>query len=144
MEHLTLPSVGASFKKWGCCTPILPKALAHFPNFQNKKSKKIWKHAKNWKSRSLSRHEPWLAGDCWSLTSSGPPFLYIATFFFQTPALLFGHMWSTLFHWLQHMPALPKLLLKTSNTHNFWSVVPKIMKFVLTLSLFWDAFGKKI
>jgi hypothetical protein len=28
MEHLTLPSVGASFKKWGCCTPILPKALA--------------------------------------------------------------------------------------------------------------------
>jgi hypothetical protein len=39
MEHLILPSVGASFKKWGCCTPILPKALARSPNFQNKISK---------------------------------------------------------------------------------------------------------
>jgi hypothetical protein len=25
MEDLTLPSVGASLKKWGWCTPILPK-----------------------------------------------------------------------------------------------------------------------
>jgi hypothetical protein len=32
---------------------------------------------------------------------------------------------STLPHWLQHMPALPRLLLKTSNTHNYWSVGPK-------------------
>jgi hypothetical protein len=40
MEDSTLPSVGASFKKWGCCTHILPKALAHPPNFQNKKNKK--------------------------------------------------------------------------------------------------------
>jgi hypothetical protein len=37
MEDLALPSVRASFKKWGCCTPILPKALAHCPNFQKKK-----------------------------------------------------------------------------------------------------------
>jgi hypothetical protein len=36
MEHLTLPSVGASFKKWGCCTPILPKALAHSPKLSKK------------------------------------------------------------------------------------------------------------
>jgi hypothetical protein len=47
MEHLTLPSVGASFKKWGCCTPILSKALAHSPNFQiikiqNSKNSKKW------------------------------------------------------------------------------------------------------
>jgi hypothetical protein len=34
LEELALPSVRASFKKWGYCTPILPKALAHFPNFQ--------------------------------------------------------------------------------------------------------------
>jgi hypothetical protein len=33
------------------------------------------------------------------------------------------------------MPAYPK----TSNTHNFWTVAPKIMKFVLTRSLFQDA-----
>jgi hypothetical protein len=49
MEDLTLPSVGASFKKWGCCTLILPKALAHFPNFQNSKFKiqKIQKNGVN-------------------------------------------------------------------------------------------------
>jgi hypothetical protein len=29
-----------SFRKWGCCTSILPKALAHSSNFQNKKNKK--------------------------------------------------------------------------------------------------------
>jgi hypothetical protein len=34
--------------------------------------------------------------------------------------------------------------LKTSNTHNFLSVAPKIMKFVLMWSLFRDAFGKKV
>jgi hypothetical protein len=33
MEDLTLPSVGASFKKWRCCIPILPKGLAFSPNF---------------------------------------------------------------------------------------------------------------
>jgi hypothetical protein len=42
MEDLTLPSVWASFKKWVCCTSILPKALVHFLNFQkNKISKKL-------------------------------------------------------------------------------------------------------
>jgi hypothetical protein len=30
MEHLTLPIVGASFKKWGCYTPI-PGPFAKFP-----------------------------------------------------------------------------------------------------------------
>jgi hypothetical protein len=42
MEDLTLPSVGACFKKWGCCTPILPKCHAHPPiysRFQKKKFK---------------------------------------------------------------------------------------------------------
>jgi hypothetical protein len=32
---------------------------------------------------------------------------------------IFLHMWSTLVGWLHHMHALPKLLLKFSNTHNF-------------------------
>jgi hypothetical protein len=40
MEHLTLPSVGAGFKKWGCCTPILSKTLTSSPNFQNKNKNK--------------------------------------------------------------------------------------------------------
>jgi hypothetical protein len=30
----------------------------------------------------------------------------------------FFHMWSILPHWFQHMPALPRLLLKTSNTQS--------------------------
>jgi hypothetical protein len=34
-------------------------------------------------------------------------------------AHLFGLIWSTLASWLQHMPALPRLLLKFSNIHNF-------------------------
>jgi hypothetical protein len=36
MEDLTLPSEGGSLKKWVYCAPILPKALAHSPNFQEK------------------------------------------------------------------------------------------------------------
>jgi hypothetical protein len=46
MEDLTLPSVGASFKKWGCCTPIFPKALAHFLNFPKKHLKEYKKFKK--------------------------------------------------------------------------------------------------
>jgi hypothetical protein len=42
------------------------------------------------------------------------------------------------------MPALRRVHLKTSNTHNFWSVAPKIMKFALTRSLFQDASSKKV
>jgi hypothetical protein len=64
-----------------------------------------------------------------------------APFFFASLPHFFL-MGSTPPHWLQHMPALPRLLLKTSNTHNFWSIAPKIMKFALTRSVFRDAFGK--
>jgi hypothetical protein len=32
MEDFTLPSVGARFKKWACCTTILPKCQAHPQN----------------------------------------------------------------------------------------------------------------
>jgi hypothetical protein len=32
---------------------------------------------------------------------------------------------------------------KTSNSHNFWTVAPEIMKFALTRSLFWDASSQK-
>jgi hypothetical protein len=48
MKHLILSSVGASFKKWGCCTSILPKALAQSPNFQIIIIFK-YKNFKNWK-----------------------------------------------------------------------------------------------
>jgi hypothetical protein len=39
--------------------------------------------------------------------------------FFFSSALHFLRKWSTLVGWLQHMPALPRVHLKTSNTHNF-------------------------
>jgi hypothetical protein len=42
------------------------------------------------------------------------------------------------------MPALRIVHLKTSNTHNFWTVAPKIMKFALTQSLYWDASSEKV
>jgi hypothetical protein len=51
----------------------------------------------------------------------------------------FWALWSTPPHWLHHTPALPRLLLKTSNTYNFLFICPKIMKFVLTRSLLRDA-----
>jgi hypothetical protein len=58
MEHLTLPSVGASFKKWECFTPILAKALAHSPNFQKKKKKKE-------SSLGKARRRPAVSGRLW-------------------------------------------------------------------------------
>jgi hypothetical protein len=72
MEDLTLPSVGASFKKWGCCTSILPKGLAHSPNFPNyyfflKEKRKEWNH-----SLTSGGLPPQSAGDRWSLSSPGP------------------------------------------------------------------------
>jgi hypothetical protein len=42
------------------------------------------------------------------------------------------------------MLALPIVHLKTWNSHNFWTVAPKIMKFVLTWGLFWDASSQKV
>jgi hypothetical protein len=49
----------------------------------------------------------------------GSLFSSSATYVFETSAPLLGHMWSTHFYCFQHMPALPRLLLQTSNTHNF-------------------------
>jgi hypothetical protein len=66
MEDLTLPSVGASFKKWVWCTPIFPKAMAHFLNFPKKKLKKLEIVCIG------SGVGPWLAGDRWSLAGLGP------------------------------------------------------------------------
>ena len=72
-----------------------------------------------------------LVNNPWSLTGCGvgPLFCIAASPFFLILASIFFHMWSTLPHWLQHMPALPRFILKFSNIHNFLSLVPKIMKF---------------
>jgi hypothetical protein len=129
--NLTLPNLGASFKKWGCSIPILPKAMAHSPNFKKKNSKNSKKFKKMGIGFDRAKCQP------------GPirPYSHFFEFFFPL-ALHFLRMWSTLVGWLQYMPTLPRLLLKTSNTHNFWSVAPKIMKFIFMRSFFWDIFGK--
>jgi hypothetical protein len=142
MEHLTLPSVGASFKKWRCCTPILPKALAHSSKLPQKNKFKNKKNSKKKGQSGLSRYRPMAGGRLRVDTWIGQ----IASFFlnFFSPILHFLRKWSTPSHWLQHMPALTRPSPKTTNTHNFWSVGPKIMKFVLTGSLLRDASSQKV
>ena len=61
--------------------------------------------------------------------------------FSQTSLVLlptFWGWWSQLLL-VDYSRCLPILLLKFSNLHNYWSVGPKIMKFVLLQSLFRDA-----
>jgi hypothetical protein len=120
-------------KKWGCYTPILPKALAHSPNFQNNfiKIKKFKKKGQSGPVQALTRgrrvttsRQPrvnaWIGPDCPILNFNF--FLMPSIFCARGQLLLVGS--STCL-------ALPKLLPKTSNTHNFCSVTPKIMKFML-------------
>jgi hypothetical protein len=142
MEDLTLPSIGASFKKWECYTFILPKGLAHSLNFQfffkNDQFIYIKRDIVWWFEgcRCNRRATP----GCWP-SAVGCPKLTLFKKEILHPAFFFFHMWSILASWFQHMPAQPKLGLKTLNIHNFWSVAPKIMKFVHTRSLFLDTFG---
>jgi hypothetical protein len=56
----------------------------------------------------------WPRVDAWTCRAVS---IFVEIFFL--PALHFLLKWSTLSHWLQHMPALPRLLLETSNIHNF-------------------------
>jgi hypothetical protein len=54
----------------------------------------------------------------WSMPAPvGAVPIFLEIFFL--PALHFLCKWSTLAGWLQHMPALLRLLLEVSNTHNF-------------------------
>jgi hypothetical protein len=95
--------LGGSLKKWVYCAPILPKALAHSPNFQ----KKIQKNIKNSKKKGPGR--PYLGVD--PQHRLGPFFL---EFFFLLP-----FTFCTSGQHLQLMPALPRVHLKTSNIQNF-------------------------
>jgi hypothetical protein len=72
------------------------------------------------------------------------PFWYSLAAFFLPLASKNLHMWSTLPHWLQHMPALPRLLLETSNIHNLWSVGAKNAFCFFLQSLLWDACSQKV
>jgi hypothetical protein len=119
MEDLTIPSVGACFKKWGRCTPILRKCQ-EVPQKSSQKNNKI----KNLKwgltvqgARAAAGHVT--AGRRLASSHGVGPLSCTIGPLFLPPSPIFFLMWSTPPHWLQHMPALPRLLLKTSITHNF-------------------------
>jgi hypothetical protein len=139
----------------------------HSPQMPRSTKKKIQKNQTNSKQCRGSKTGPRLAGDRWSppcpwrpTTSRSPtvarwphagPILFFVRPHFSSClpffSSFFPHFWAlwlTPPHWLQHMPALPRVHLKTSNTHNFWSVAPKIMKFALMQSLFRDASSHKV
>jgi hypothetical protein len=101
LKELALPSVRASFKKWGCYTSILPKALAHLPNFQKFfffKFKKFKKMGIAPQVQASTRDRPLV--DAWTC---GVVSIFLE--FFLLPALYFLRKWSTLAGWLQHMHA---------------------------------------
>jgi hypothetical protein len=126
LQDFTLPSVGASFKKWGCCihTPQEAQALATC-----KGPKKI----KN-KRRTIFFYKNGLAASCQGRAARPtddrwlpaaprprrrPPRLSCYHFNFFAPLPHFFLMWSTRLHWLQHMPAWPDLAQKLQTPITF-------------------------
>ena len=67
-----------------------------------------------------------------------------ASSFFSPTSPTFGHFGQLHLIGFSPCPALSRLLLKTSNTHNFWFIGPRIMKFVLTQSLLRGACSRKV
>jgi hypothetical protein len=98
--------------------PILK--LPHNTKHKSGKSKNYKKKGASKKAaHSLSNCGPRLASDRWLPTARGCPKLAPSKIFLLPPAHIFLRMWSTLAGWLQHMPTLPRLLLKFSKIHNF-------------------------
>jgi hypothetical protein len=125
-------------RSWGPCYIQGPlKKLKMEESIKIKKLQKKGSGPESVRLQAATGGRPLVAG------RPGPPFLYTCLLLFLLPAPLFFYMWSTLPHWLHHMLALPKLLLKTSNTYNFWSVGPKNMKFVVSQILLRGTFSQK-
>jgi hypothetical protein len=159
-ERFNTSRCRTSFKKWGCCTHTPPRSLSPYymqgsrKNIKKKVQKIFFKcqilqvggagcslyrlcPTAAWPSFGCS------AGGCrdqrsWNSPMWVPHFCLAASLFLFFFFPYFWALWSIPPHWLQHMPALPKLLLKTWNIHNVWSVGPKIMKFILPQSLLRD------
>jgi hypothetical protein len=92
--------------------PNLPKILFFIKNF----SKKLGQPDRR-RCQPAADGRPLVAGRRGSTHGPVGLFPFFLNFFLPTLHLL--RKWSTLFHWLQHMPPLPRLLLETSNIHNF-------------------------
>jgi hypothetical protein len=119
MEDLILPSVGPSFRKWGCYTPIFSKGLAHSLDFPKKikEDKIIFK--KGGHSLTIRGLRSWPG-------ALNPPFAKKKS---SSYPVVFAYVVNSCC-WLQYMPALSKPPLKISNTHNFLYVGSEIMEFV--------------
>jgi hypothetical protein len=139
MEDSTLPSFGASFKKWGCyrCTPTpkKPTPLLHaraLNIFFKKGTKKLF-----------LKKSPY----CTVVAPAGrrPPVADQAVAADQQSAATIAPLGVP--HFCNPLPfsspLLPRLLLKTSNIHNFWSVGPKNMIF-FPRSLLRDTSSQKV
>jgi hypothetical protein len=92
MEHLTLPSVGTSFKKWGCCTPILLKALVHSSKLPKKLILRIKKIPKKGGSLAYPGVDLRLAGTPGCRPSDNR--LWVNTWIGQTTPLFFFFFFS--------------------------------------------------
>jgi hypothetical protein len=83
--------VGASFKKWECCTPILPKCQAHLHNAKKKGKKNPILPKKGGQPTVFQT-----AGLGQRAIAHGYPKLAPPKFFLLPPAYVFLLMWSTL------------------------------------------------
>jgi hypothetical protein len=102
------PKCRGKVQKMGVLYTHSSKMLGPSPNFFIRPQKKLnEKIAKKGGSREGSPQS--------AFNHELPP----SKIFLLLPAHNFLHMWSTLIGWFQHMPALPQLLLRFSNIHNF-------------------------
>jgi hypothetical protein len=94
MEVVTPPSVGASFKKWGCCTPILPKCQEVPQKSPKKKINFFFQRTDDAGACVVVGRRPLIAGRTGPLTVGrrpvvacrprcGPPFFYSYHHFFK-------------------------------------------------------------
>jgi hypothetical protein len=137
-------------QKLGVLYTLSPKMPGPSPNFLII-PKKIKLNFKSWKKGGRQGDQPIIChttGCSRPATNSCPPPLHKCPKLppckipLLHPIHIFGHMWSTLVSWLQHLPALPWLFLKFSL--QFLICKSKIMKFALMQSLFRGAYSQKV
>jgi hypothetical protein len=131
MEDLTLLSVGGSLKKWVYYAPILPKCqeVPHTSKFKKSKSKSknLRTSRQQWERPATGRQPLVTSRPCTGPIllflplhfSSCLPIFPLASPFFPPSSPTFGHFGQLHLIGCSHMPALPRVCLKTSNTHNF-------------------------
>jgi hypothetical protein len=146
MEEFDTSKCRGKLEKMGVLCTHSPKSPGPFPKlpvkYWPKCRGKLEKNKKN--SQKKDQADPiqastrgrWATANCRPAPSQQPrqgrptPFKLL----FLVLPFIFCASGQLLLVGFQHMPALPRVHLKTSNTHNFWTVASKIMKFVLMRS----------